>query len=312
MFWHILPEHKPVPKFGVIDSMLPKPLRPEQVQTYSADGFIILRSFFSAEEIRSLRQTALRDRELDHNAISRSDAEGRGTRLALWNHPGDGIYGMFARCDSMVGMVQQLLDDEPYHYHSKMIMKEAGTGGAWEWHQDYGYWYQNGILKPNMCSVMLAVDPATKENGCLQVIRGSHLMGRVDHNQSGEQVGADMERVSESLKRMDLAYCELEPGDCVVFHANTLHRSDANRSPKPRWSMICCYNSRENSPYKKSHHPCYTPLSVVPRSAIMASASGEIGHGGGKDWLNLHGGHDSTKPLAHTPIQQDVSATSTH
>ncbi len=78
-----------------------------------------------------------------------------------------------------------MLGDEPYHYHSKMIMKEARTGGAWAWHQDYGYWYDNGVLFPNLCSVFVAVDPATRENGCLQVLRGSHAMGRVTHLKTG-------------------------------------------------------------------------------------------------------------------------------
>ena len=94
-------------------------------------------------------------------------------RLSLWNHPGDGIYGMFARCRTVVETCELLLEDEVYHYHSKMIMKEARVGGAWAWHQDYGYWYQNGVLFPDLVSVFIAVDPATRENGCLQVLRGS-------------------------------------------------------------------------------------------------------------------------------------------
>jgi ectoine hydroxylase len=32
--------------------------------------------------------------------------------------------------------------------------------------------------------------------------------------------------------------------------------------------MICCYNAARNDPYKESHHPRYTPLHVVPDSAI--------------------------------------------
>ena len=47
---------------------------------------------------------------------------------------------------------EQILDGEVYHYHSKMIMKEPRIGGAWTWHQDYGYWYQNGVLFPDLTS----------------------------------------------------------------------------------------------------------------------------------------------------------------
>ena len=122
-------------------------------------------------------------------------------------------------------------------------MKEPRVGGAWTWHQDYGYWYQNGVLFPLLTSVSIAVDPASKENGCLQVIHGSHELGRIDHILTGEHAGAGMERVGEVLKRPPLEYVEMEPGDALFFHPNLLHRSDQNRSENPRWSMICCYNA---------------------------------------------------------------------
>ena len=113
--------------------------------------------------------------------------EGGKVRLSLWNHPGDTIYGMFARSNKMVNKVEELLGNEVYHYHSKMILKDPKIGGAWAWHQDYGYWYQNGLLYPDLVSVFIAVDKATRENGCLQVIKGSHLMGRIDHILTGDQ-----------------------------------------------------------------------------------------------------------------------------
>jgi ectoine hydroxylase-related dioxygenase (phytanoyl-CoA dioxygenase family) len=149
-----------------------------------------------------------------------------------------------------------------------MIMKDAKVGGAWTWHQDYGYWYQNGVLAPLLTSVFLAVDPATKENGCLQVIPYSHNLGRIDHVLTGEQAGADMERVNEVIARMPVQHVEMDPGDALFFHCNLLHRSDQNRSEHPRWSMICCYNAARNDPYKESHHPRYTRLHKVPDSAI--------------------------------------------
>ena len=65
-----------------------------------------------------------------------------------------------------------VLGGEVYHYHSKLMLKEPFVGGAWEWHQDYGYWYQNGCLFPWMASCLIALDPATRANGCLQVLKG--------------------------------------------------------------------------------------------------------------------------------------------
>jgi ectoine hydroxylase len=243
-------------------------LSDRQISEYHERGFVIAKSFFDREEIDLLHRSAKEDRELDRRSFGRADGEGGTVRLSLWNHPGDGIYGMFARCERMVRSAQKLLDGEVYHYHSKMIMKDPRVGGAWTWHQDYGYWYQNGVLTPLLTSVMIAVDASTKENGCLQVIEGSHHCGRIDHILTGDQAGADRERVEEVLRRMPLVYVEMDPGDALFFHSNLLHRSDQNRSDYPRWAMICCYNAARNDPYKESHHPRYTPLNIVSDSAI--------------------------------------------
>jgi len=242
----------------------------EDIENYQQDGYIIVRNLFTEEEINLLGQTARADNEMDKSSTKRDDGEGNAVRLALWNHPGDGIYGMFARCKRVVDRVEDLLNDEAYHYHSKMVLKDAKVGGAWAWHQDYGYWYQNGVLFPNLCSVMIAVDQATIENGCMQVIKGSHKLGRINHVLSGDQAGADMERVEEAKKRLELVHVTMEQGDALFFHSNTLHASDANRSENSRWAMICCYNAASNDPYKDSHHPRYTKLHKVNDDQILA------------------------------------------
>jgi hypothetical protein len=244
-------------------------LSPQERSDYERDGFIIVRKLFTVEEISLLGKTARTDNAMDKSSSSMDDGEGNAVRLALWNHPGDGIYGMIARCRKLVDRVEDLLDDEAYHYHSKMVLKDAKVGGAWAWHQDYGYWYQNGVLSPNLCSVMIAVDKATEENGCMQVLKGSHKLGRINHVLSGDQAGADMERVEEAKKRLELVHSIMEPGDALFFHSNTLHASAANNSDHPRWAMICCYNAASNDPYKESHHPRYTKLNKVDDDQIL-------------------------------------------
>ena len=149
-----------------------------------------------------------------------------------------------------------------------MSIKEPRTGGAWNWHQDYGYWYLNGCLFPDMASAFLAVDPNTRENGCMQVLRGSHKLGRVEHGKFGDQTGADPERVENAKKILEHIYVELAPGDVLFFHSLTLHASEQNKSPNPRWSFICCYNTKHNNPYKASHHPFYEKLEKVPDTRL--------------------------------------------
>ena len=238
------------------------------VAEYERDGYVLVRGMLDPVEIGLLSRAAREDRVLDQKSFKKDDGEGGVVRLSLWNHPTDTLYGMIARSQSIVESAEKILGDEVYHYHSKMIMKDARVGGAWTWHQDYGYWYQNGVLAPNLTSAYIAVDQATRENGCLQVIRASHTLGRIEHQLTGDQAGADSQRVEQILKRYELVHVEMSPGDVLYFHANMLHRSDQNRSNEPRWSMICCYNAKSNDPYMESHHPRYTPLAKVPDSAI--------------------------------------------
>jgi ectoine hydroxylase-related dioxygenase (phytanoyl-CoA dioxygenase family) len=146
------------------------------------------------------------------------------------------------------------------------------VGGAWEWHQDYGYWYKNGFLYPEaMISVMVALTEATPLNGCLQVLKGSHKMGRIEHLFAGEQQGADMPFVEEALKRFERVFVALQPGDTLFFHSNLLHMSEANLSEKARWSLISAYNLQYNVPFREKNPSCVTPVQVVSDEAILAS-----------------------------------------
>ena len=244
------------------------PLSEAQIADFHRDGYLFVPGLLDPEETRLLLDTAKRDHGITDGAVPILDASGRQSKLTLWNHPGDDLYGTIARSERIVGAMEQLLGGEVYHYHSKMMLKEPKVGGAWEWHQDYGYWYNNGCLFPDMASCLIAVDRATKENGCLQVLRGSHKMGRIEHGRFGDQTGADPARVQEAMKRFELVHCEMEPGTGLFFHGNTLHCSSPNTSPNPRWSLICCYNAASNDPYKEHHHPRYTPLKKVADAMV--------------------------------------------
>ena len=123
-----------------------------QRRDYERDGYVIVRGLFDAEEAAILREAIEKDPALAANFYDRKDAEGKATKMALWNHPGDSVYGLAARSRRVVDTVEEMLGGEVYHYHSKLTAKDPYEGGAWEWHQDYGYWYNNGCLFPLMAS----------------------------------------------------------------------------------------------------------------------------------------------------------------
>jgi len=244
-------------------------LSPVQRQQYDKDGLVIVRSLFDAQEVDLLRRAMEEDPAIADHSIGRPDAEGGVTRISLWNRAGDSVYGLAARCTRMVDTAEDLIGEEVYHYQSKLTAKDPFTGGAWEWHQDYGYWYYNGCLRPDMFSCMIALDRSDRENGCLQIVRGSHRLGRIDHVPvSDKQNAADPERMKHILAQHETVHCELDPGDAVFFHSNALHRSDQNRSPRRRWTLLICYNAASNDAYVREDDRSYVPLDRVDDGAI--------------------------------------------
>ncbi|HRP55465.1 phytanoyl-CoA dioxygenase family protein [Agriterribacter sp.] len=259
-------------------------LNQQQIDSFNTDGYLIVKGLLSEEETLKLSSIALKDGVIKNNALDLNDKSGKKTRLTSWYIPGNDVYGLLTRSERIVKSVDKLLDGNApvCHFHSKLMQKEPKVGGAWEWHQDYGYWYKNEFLFPDqMISVMIAITEGNKENGCLQVIRGSHKMGRVEHGFSGEQVGAALHYVELALKTMDLVYVELKPGDVLFFHSNILHRSEANLSDSARWSLISCYNRASNKAYNESSDSHITPIKIVPDEALLNWNTGTIDSGVG-------------------------------
>jgi ectoine hydroxylase len=239
-------------------------------EMFARDGFVIKRGFFSAEEIGAVINAFQVDNSIHKRAYGVDDGQGGATEIALWNEPGEDSFGALARSERLVRAVENLLDDEAYHYHSKITMKRPGAGGTWVWHQDYGYWYPNGNLRPDMLTVAIPLTPNTPANGCLNVLAESHLMGRIDHGFVGKQTGADPARVAAAEERLPRVAFEAEPGDVMFFHSNTLHTSAPNQSDVDRHLLLVAYNTKKNNPYIEHHHPSYKPIDVLADSEIIA------------------------------------------
>ncbi len=242
----------------------------EQVRQFQDDGYLFVPGLYDPDEMKLLLEIGRADKEKAKAVHAAKDASGRESKLWLTSDTErQDIYNAICHGRRMVETMARLMEDEVYLYHYKMMVKEPRVGGAWEWHQDYGYWYNNGCLYPDMASCMIAVDRAYQGNGCLQVLKGSHKLGRIEHGVTGSQTGADQERVAEIQEHLELVYCEMEPGTALFFHANLLHRSAPNTSDDPRWSLICCYNTKHNPCHDKGGHPSYRPLEIWEDGKVL-------------------------------------------
>ena len=107
-------------------------------------------------------------------------------------------------------------------------------------------------------------------------------------------------RIAEITKGCEIVHAEMAPGDGLFFHCNTLHRSDQNRSPNRRWTVLMCYNAARNNPVVAHHHPFYTPLSKVPDTAVKAA--------GMKFAAPADVAHFMHKPVAPPELKRSIEA----
>lgn len=222
------------------------PMTPELVADFDRDGYVLVENVFSDEEVAAMLRDVEGGERVARTRRGNADASGKKAGIAIWTELGDDIWAAASTHPHIVNTVRILLREEIAFFHGKVMLKEARSGGAWEWHQDYGYWYNQGFVFPRMLSAFVALDEATVENGCLQVLKGSHLLGRLEHGKVGEQTGTNTGRIAQIEPLFERVHCTMKPGSVLFFHCNLLHTSAANESDYPRRSFIICYNALAN------------------------------------------------------------------
>ncbi|MEM7031252.1 MAG: phytanoyl-CoA dioxygenase family protein [Chloroflexota bacterium] len=240
-------------------------LTEDRVADFHRDGYVLVESLFNEGEVSAMLAAVEAGGRVADTARDTADDSGKAAKLAIWFELGDDIWSAISTHPGIVNNVRILLGEEVAFFHGKVMLKEKRTGGRWEWHQDYGYWYDQGYAYPRMISAFIALDPATRENGCLQVLRGSHKLGRLNHGQVGTQTGAEEARLAQIEQMLERVYCEMTPGSVLFFHCNLLHGSGPNESEYHRRAFITCYNALANPQFAEpktfEQRPC--PVSTV-------------------------------------------------
>jgi len=263
-------------------SWQPPRLTPAQIADYRRDGYVVIPKYFSAAEIEPIMRSYRADPLLDGHMRAVADSSGNAQNLVLWTTPGDDYVGLLPGLARFVEGAETLLGAPVYHWHSKLVAKPPGSAGRWDWHQDYGYWYYEGCLLPEMITVTVTLDGMDKANGAMEVIKGSHRYGRIDVKAIGAASGTDPDRLALVMERCERVVLELEPGDGIFFDGLTLHASGPNRSQRTRTLLHVSYNTVRNAPVgagaDEAH--AYRPLQKVPDAALLADPARPAFHPG--------------------------------
>jgi ectoine hydroxylase-related dioxygenase (phytanoyl-CoA dioxygenase family) len=161
----------------------------------------------------------------------------------------------------------QLLAGGVRFWHDQLFCKPAKHGGVVAWHQDYSYWTRTQPMAHLTC--WIGLDDATRDNGCLQYIPGSHRWPLLPVT----GLAGDMDAIRDVLgdEQMKLfenpVAVELKAGECAFHHPLMVHGSQANRTAGPRRALVI--NAFRDGVCSAADEPLLTGVTAVPKGQKM-------------------------------------------
>jgi len=213
-----------------------------EIDAYWRDGFLVVDDVLDADELEELRSAC------EHPDVvsmrSQRDYETKTVHaLGITSrHP---AFHKLAVSPAIVGRIVPLLGPDVQLQHSKLATKPPTKGaGVFPWHQDFAFYPHTNT---DLLSVMVMLDDATPENGCMQMVRGSHKLGVLPHDEDGMFTAECRESGHWTHPRSpeDVVHITPKAGGISIHHALTLHGSDANRSGLPRRGIVFSYRAAD-------------------------------------------------------------------
>ena len=201
-------------------------LSQSQINQYHEDGYVVPDFRLPNEIIDSIRD--------DHNRLISRHPEFTDYCGALLVY--DVAFLNYARNPEILDMVEQLIGPNFALWNSSLFAKPAKVGTRTPWHQDGEYW---PIRPLATCSVWIAVDRSSRENGCLRVIPGSHKAKQLSqHNvNNAKGLALNLELDADAFDECAAVDLELEAGQISLHDVYLMHASEPNRSDKHRRGM---------------------------------------------------------------------------
>ncbi|GIQ64806.1 hypothetical protein PACILC2_33740 [Paenibacillus cisolokensis] len=209
----------------------------QEVERYWEDGFLVFDNVITDEEVEELRAACEQPQIVAMRTQKEYESRTVHALGITSRHP---AFLRLAKHPAIVAKIRPLLGPHIQLQHSKLATKPPTKGvGAFPWHQDYAFYPHTNT---DLLSVMVMLDDATPENGCMKMVRGSHKFGVLNHERDGRFVS---ECQDNSYWHDPYEVVDITPkaGGISIHHALTLHGSDANISGRPRRGLVFSYRA---------------------------------------------------------------------
>jgi ectoine hydroxylase-related dioxygenase (phytanoyl-CoA dioxygenase family) len=145
--------------------------------------------------------------------------------------------------EEVLALVEPILGPDIALFSSHFICKPPGIGKRVPWHEDSAYW-RDMVQPMDICTLWLAIDPSTTENGCMWVIPKTNSGGYSDYEQVDQAKNVFPSEIISAQRDTGRAVpCVLQPNEGSLHHAKTMHGSPANTSTMRRCGYTMRYMS---------------------------------------------------------------------
>ncbi|MFL6214631.1 MAG: phytanoyl-CoA dioxygenase family protein [Blastocatellia bacterium] len=160
----------------------------------------------------------------------------------------------------------QLLGGAVRFWHDQLFSKPAHHGGVVAWHQDYSYWTRTQPLAHLTC--WIGLDDATRDNGCLHYIPGSHLWPDLPiTGLAGDMDAIQFVLSDEQRAQFRPRAIELKKGEAAFHHPRMIHGSFANRSDRQRRATVI--NVFRDGVRSATNEPLLEGVPVIASGELM-------------------------------------------
>ncbi len=224
----------------------------EQARQYEQDGYFTVRNVIpqeTATELRGVIKNTILMPEPDVQAdADPMDPMGdtvkaqaaRFRKLSNYCYRSPLIWLTAHGGPAVTRIARYFLGDDLALKFNSCFLKPARTGSATPWHQDNGLWRDDDTEAFNF---WMALDPATRANGCLQMMPGSHKGRIVPHVLYPDSIHGELPRHLTSDSEDRVHHIEVEPGDIVCWHSSMWHYSPPNPSDRGRIAIAGVYTT---------------------------------------------------------------------